>query len=110
MWIDDTYGNRHGAKAAMVLFVEFWIAFGVALIAFGNYWLVLAYPFARFALFNMAFGYWFRGDLDYIGKRDTTREYKGSIIDGFLHRFNSTVRRVMYAVSFITSIILIIIL
>lgn len=92
---EDKFGDKHGKESAMALF---WII-GIAAfmgILIGQWQSVFTYLLLRYALFDAAFGYLFRGSIFYLGNNWT---------DNLQKKFPKYLRVAIWVAFFILSII-----
>lgn len=90
------FGDKHGADSAMALLWFFMVAAFLGLLI-GQWQSVFTYLLLRIALFDLAFGGLFRGNIFYLGK--------GAWTDRLQAKFHPLLRIIIWATSFILSIL-----
>jgi hypothetical protein len=90
------FGDKHGANSAMALLWFFMLAAFLGLLI-GQWQAIFTYLFLRIALFDLAFGGLFRGNIFYLGK--------GAWTDRLQANFNPLVRIIIWESSFTLSIL-----
>ena len=89
------FGDKHGKASAIALFYMFGLAAFMGILI-GQWQAAFTYLLLRYALFDAAFGYLFRGSIFYLGNNWTDRIQK---------KFPHWLRVFLWVISFIGAII-----
>ena len=93
---EGKFGDKHGKASAIALFWMFGIA-AIMGVLVGQWQAAFTYLLLRYALFDAAFGYLFRGSVFYLGSNWTDRIQK---------KFPHWIRVCLWVISFIGATIL----
>ena len=93
---EGKFGDKHGKRSAIALFYMFGLAAFMGILI-GQWQAAFTYLLLRYALFDAACGYLFRGSIFYLGNNWTDRIQK---------KFPHWLRVVLWSISFIGATIL----